>query len=533
MFADSDGDGRLDRWTTFAEGFRFAVGVLPRPDGAVYVVTRQSIALVRDTDGDGQADERSELVRLESEDDYPHNGLEGIALAPDGSLLFGLGENHGMAYTLTGSDGSQLKGKGGVDGIFRATPDGGKLEHYAGGCWNPFSICVDPRGRLFAVDNDPDASPPCRLLHIVPGGDYGYLFQYGRAGTHPLQAWNGELPGTLPMVCGVGEAPTAIVAHAGRLWVTSWGDHRVEAYRLVPRGASFTAEREVVVQGDTDFRPTGLAVAPDGSLYFGDWISATTRCTATAASGGSRCRPTSSNANFPPLSADEQHAHVAAAMTRSTVPSVPTTPSCERPPSNQLAKRSRPRRNSCAIECRSAVSVSASSLRCDVSASKPDESILRNALADESPDVRLYAVRWIADERIVALRDDVAKLLDGAAAQPALLSGRARGRRLARPRIRSGDDEGRQRRAAGPRAAESTAPAAVHALALRLLSPDNKFLTVDRLRGYLQRRLRAVATRSRSHAGPANESRALRAAGSRPPATRNQPMPCGSKRSSA
>ena len=32
---------------------------------------------------------------------------------------------------------------------------------------------------------------------------------------------------------------------------------------------------------------------------------------------------------------------------------------------------------------------------------------------DESADVRLYAVRWIADERITALRDDVAKLLEG------------------------------------------------------------------------------------------------------------------------
>ena len=24
---------------------------------------------------------------------------------------------------------------------------------------------------MFIVDNDPDASPPCRLLHIVEGGD--------------------------------------------------------------------------------------------------------------------------------------------------------------------------------------------------------------------------------------------------------------------------------------------------------------------------------------------------------------------------
>ena len=30
--------------------------------------------------------------------------------------------------------------------------------------------------------------------------------------------------------------------HGGWLWVTSWGDHRIERYRLVPRGASYGAE---------------------------------------------------------------------------------------------------------------------------------------------------------------------------------------------------------------------------------------------------------------------------------------------------
>ena len=54
--------------------------------------------------------------------------------------------------------------------------------------------------------------------------------------------------------------------------MTSWGDHTIERYRLVPRGASFAAQREVVVQGNTNFRPVGMAVAPDGSLYFSDWV---------------------------------------------------------------------------------------------------------------------------------------------------------------------------------------------------------------------------------------------------------------------
>jgi putative heme-binding domain-containing protein len=137
-------------------------------------------------------------------------------------------------------------------------------------------------GRLFVVDNDPDASPPCRLLHVVEGGDYGYQFRYGRAGRHPFQAWNGELPGTLPMVAGTGESPCEVISYEsdglpdeyrGELLVPAWADHRLERYTLKPNGASFKAERKPFVQGGKDFYPSGLTVAPDGSLFVSDWGS--------------------------------------------------------------------------------------------------------------------------------------------------------------------------------------------------------------------------------------------------------------------
>ncbi len=142
-------------------------------------------------------------------------------------------------------------------------------------------MALDCYGRLFAVDNDPDSRPPCRLLHVVPQGDYGYRFRNGRKGLHPFTAWNGELPGTLSMVAGTGEAPSGILFYEsdnlprdyiGNILTTSWGDHRIERFRLTPQGASFRSKAEPLVTGGENFRPVGIAQSPDGSLYISDWV---------------------------------------------------------------------------------------------------------------------------------------------------------------------------------------------------------------------------------------------------------------------
>src|SRR5262249_10135268 len=60
--------------------------------------------------------------------------------------------------------------------------------------------------------------------------------------------------------------------YLGNLLVASWADHRVERYELKERGASVAGERKPFLQGGPDFRPVGLAVAPDGSLFVSDWV---------------------------------------------------------------------------------------------------------------------------------------------------------------------------------------------------------------------------------------------------------------------
>ncbi len=281
VFSDPGPDGKFRKITTFADGFKNAMSLALGRDGSVYLATRSGIWRLRDVKGTGTADERKAIVKLDSTGDYPHDGLSGFAFDPAGDLYFSLGENLGAAYKLIGSDGTTLTGGGEGGSIYHCRPDGTKLERVATGFWNTFSLTFDAFGQLFAVDNDPDARGPCRLVHVIQGGDYGYRFRYGRKGLHPFVAWNGELPGTLPLVAGTGEAPSGIIAYEanglpaeyrGRLLVTSWGDHVVEQFTPTPRGASFTAKATVLVRGGEDFRPVGIATAPDGSLYLSDWV---------------------------------------------------------------------------------------------------------------------------------------------------------------------------------------------------------------------------------------------------------------------
>jgi putative membrane-bound dehydrogenase-like protein len=287
IFEDRNGDSRPECTGTFFEGTRMTMSVAVAHDSSVFVATRNALYRLWDRDNDGRADLGKEgrlptpIVRLDTPGDYPHNGLSGFAFDYSGTVYFGLGENLGAQYKLIGSDGATLSGGGEGGNIYRCRLDGSKLERIATGFWNPFHMAFDVFGRLFAVDNDPDSRPPCRLLHIVEGGDYGYRFRNGRKGLHPFTAWNGELPGTLGMVAGTGEAPSGIVEYNrndlpedyhGTLLVTSWGDHRIEQYRLEPSGASYRSSMKPVVQGDDDFRPVGIAIAPDGSLYISDWV---------------------------------------------------------------------------------------------------------------------------------------------------------------------------------------------------------------------------------------------------------------------
>lgn len=276
VFSDLNKEGRAQKRQVFYNATDATMDLELGPDGWVYLAERDRILRIKDTNGDGKADVEENIAVLKSEADYPHNGLEGLAWDTKGDLVFAIGENFAKPWTLTGTDGVTVKGAG-KGGIFRCSADGENLTRIAEGFWNPFGICVRADGEIFAAENDPGERPPCRVLHIIEGGDYGYERSYGSEAHHPFVSWNGELRGTLPMIHPSGEAPCGVLPLGRGLLVPSWSDHRIDFYPLTPQGASFTSKPIILVKGSRYFRPSCIAADPASTkqkrvFYLCDWV---------------------------------------------------------------------------------------------------------------------------------------------------------------------------------------------------------------------------------------------------------------------
>ena len=267
----------------YATDFKDGMSLTLKDNGQVLIATRASIIQFTDLNNDFIADKRDTLIGLESEEKFSHNGMSGLVIGPDNKIYFQCGENFGSEYLMTGTDGSKILGEEREGGsIYRCNMDGSNLERIGTAIWNCFGMTFDPYGNLFSVENDPDSHPPCRLLHIVKGGNYGFEFNHGRDGLSPLTSWFGQIPGTLPMVSGTGEAPCGIIHYDASLFgekiqssllVASWGDSVIQSYDLVSNDGSFISQPYAFVEGKRNFAPVELAIDSKGGIIISDWAS--------------------------------------------------------------------------------------------------------------------------------------------------------------------------------------------------------------------------------------------------------------------
>ncbi|MBI1372401.1 MAG: c-type cytochrome [Phycisphaera sp.] len=271
MLEDTDGDGRFDKSTVFADKLTLPMGAAWL-DGALYVASPPYLWRLEDTDGDGVADKRDKIL---GEFGYTGNAasLHGPFVHPSGRLFFCDGR-HG--HNVTDASGNVIS-KGDAARIFSCNPDGTDLRTFAGGGMdNPVELAFTEGGEVLGTVNlmlnDPRGDT---LVHYVDGGVYP---RFDFAEKMPEFVRTGDL---LPAVYNFGHvALSGMCRYRGgpidnddlTFFVTQFNTHKVVRVRLKRQGSTFVVNPVADFLGSSsdDFHPTDVLTDADGSLLVVD-----------------------------------------------------------------------------------------------------------------------------------------------------------------------------------------------------------------------------------------------------------------------
>ena len=273
LVEDVDADGYADRTTIFADGFHSIQG-LTFDGETLFVVHAPLLTSLTDTDGDGVADMRRDLlaglgltpeanpVRLHS--------ASGIQLGHDDWLYIALGD-HGC--DVERPEGDRLVLEGG--GILRVRRDGSDLHVFASGLRNFYDVALDADLNVFVRDNENDGGDyMIRWYESFHGADHGYPYLYYEKPHEAL----------LPLAdLGRGSSAGGVCYledsfpedYRGNLIFCEWG-RSVVRYPLERSASTFKTQDEIEIahgaEGDPyGFKPTDILVDHDGSVLVCDW----------------------------------------------------------------------------------------------------------------------------------------------------------------------------------------------------------------------------------------------------------------------
>ena len=298
VLEDTDHDGKADKRTIFYQGtdLLLPLGVMVLGD-KIYVTCSPNIFIFTDANNDLVPERKDILFTRMSKGEHSTHSM---SPGPDGMIYFSVGN---YTRNMVDSAGNPLVDKSGfiisqsgdpfLGGmVMRCSADGKNIEVLGHNFRNNYEPCIDSYGNIWQSDNDDDGNESCRINFVMYYGNYGFLDEKSKASwttnrinleeTIPERHWHQGDPGVVPnvLITGAG-SPSGMTFYEGTLLPPVFRNtpihaepyyNVVRAYLPARKGAGYTLEIEDLLKSkDKWFRPIDVATAPDGSLFIADW----------------------------------------------------------------------------------------------------------------------------------------------------------------------------------------------------------------------------------------------------------------------
>ncbi len=265
VLEDTDGDGRFEKVTIFADGLNIPMGIYPWKGGCV-AFSIPDIIHFEDTDGDLKCDKRTKLYGPFDTSRDTHGMCNAFRRGFDGWVYACHGFNN--QSKVKGADGNEVVMNSG--NTFRFKLDGSRIEHYTFGQVNPFGMCLDERFNIFTAD-----------CHSKP------VYQLLRHGQYPGFGRKDDGLGFVPPMMEHLHGSTAIAGvciysgenfpekYRGLFYSGNVMTSRINCNAAEYHGSTIKAveQPDFLSTDDPWFRPVDVHIGPDGAMYILDFYN--------------------------------------------------------------------------------------------------------------------------------------------------------------------------------------------------------------------------------------------------------------------